>query len=235
MDPLCTHKDDAPRRRSKQRKKARARAALVRVRLETEERAAWIVCAEAEGYLSLSDWIRDGCNARARQRPMLSSAADGWCTPPEVLAYVRELYGTIGLDPCSNGSSVVEARTAWDTVANGLDRSWIGKGSVFVNPPYGDELPRWINKCRQEAAEGVEVLALVPSRTDTQWFRSVLASACVVGLWRGRIKFLGAPNAAPFPNVAIYWGPRSDEFVRTFGEVCNGFLRGDAPDDPRAT
>ncbi len=227
MDPLCTYKDDAPRRRSKRRKKTGVRASRLELRLEAEERAGWITCAEAEGYLSLADWIRDACNARARQRPMLSSAADGWCTPPEVLAYVRELFGSIGLDPCSNGSSVVEARTAWDSVADGLDRSWVGQGSAFVNPPYGDELPRWIAKCRIEAAEGVEILALVPARTDTAWFRSVLSSPSHVGLWRGRIKFLGAPNAAPFPNVAIYWGPRADEFVRVFGEVCNGFLRGD--------
>ncbi len=230
MDPLCTYKQGAPRRRSKRTKTTGPRSSRLELRLEAAERAGWIACAEAEGYLSLADWIRDAANARARQRPLLSSAADGWCTPPEVLGLVRELYdGSIGLDPCSNGSSVVEARTAWDSAADGLAQKWIGHGPVYVNPPFGDELPRWVAKCKHEHAEGAEILALVPARTDTRWFRDVLSSPCLVGLWRGRIRFMGAPFPAPFPCVVIYWGPRGEDFARVFAPVCNGFMPGAFP------
>lgn len=226
MRPLVATNDDAPRRRSKVKKTRDNRSALVRLRVEEAEREGWVNCAGAEGYLSLSDWIRDVLNNRARSRPMLASGSMDWNTPPEVLRYVRELCGSIGLDPCSNAGSIVEARTAWDEGADGLARSWLGKGTAFVNPPYGDALPRWIAKCRAEAAEGVEILCLVPSRTETRWFRSVLESPATVGLWSGRVQFLGAPHPATFPNVMIYWGPRADRFVAVFETVCNGFLRG---------
>jgi site-specific DNA-methyltransferase (adenine-specific) len=219
---------DAPRRRSKRKKGSEVRDAWVQVRVESAERETWKTCADAEGYLGVSDWLRDVANNRARSRPTLASGATDWNTPPEVLRYVRQLFGKrIGFDPCSNATSIVEARHTWDVTTNGLDRSWIGKGSGYVNPPYGDELPQWIAKCRLEAAEGVELLALVPARTDTKWWRQVITSPATIGLWSGRIHFLGAPNPAPFPSVMIYWGPRPDEFVDAFGEVCsNGFLRG---------
>lgn len=199
---------------------------MFKTRVEPMEREAWATCAEAEGYFSVSDWIRDIANSRARNRPMLSSANDGWNTPPEVLEHVRRMVGKIGLDPCSNASSVVGARTSWDVHADGLPRPWAGHGSVFVNPPYSDALPHWIAKCRNEAAEGVEILALVPARTDTGWFRNVLSSPAEVCLWRGRIRFLGAPHPATFPSAMIYWGPRGDAFRTVFKPIANGFLAG---------
>lgn len=226
MRPLVATKGDAPRRRSKVKKKRTNRDAIFRLRLERAELEQWIACAEAEAYLSLSDWLRDLANNRTRSRPMNASGSEHWCTPPEILERVIAVCGSIGLDPCSNGSSIVGARTAWDVHADGLSRSWIGLGSVYVNPPYGDALPVWMGKCALEAAEGAEIVALVPARTETKWFRAVLESPATVGLWRGRVQFLGAPNPAPFPSVLIYWGPRADRFVEVCAADCNGFLRG---------
>jgi len=61
-------------------------------------------------------------------------------TPPELLEQVRQLDARgIGLDPCSNAYSLVDARTAWDgTGQDGLIPSWRGHGLVFMNPPPTD-------------------------------------------------------------------------------------------------
>lgn len=51
-------------------------------------------------------------------------------TPPEFLALVRQLSptGRIGLDPCSNATSMVDAVTSYTKETNGLAHSWRGMG-----------------------------------------------------------------------------------------------------------
>lgn len=66
-----------------------------------------------------------------------SDSAD-WCTPPEILEAVREVFsGEIELDPCSNGSSQVGAKRVYTLPEHdGLIEPWDAK-TIFVNPPYG--------------------------------------------------------------------------------------------------
>jgi hypothetical protein len=50
---------------------------------------------------------------------------------------------------------------------DGLSLPW--HGTVFVNPPYGRQLPAWIAKAHAEVEQGNArlVVALIPARTDT--------------------------------------------------------------------
>jgi len=62
-----------------------------------------------------------------------------WCTPEWILVAVREAFGVqqIDLDPCSNDTSLVNARVEYGVPTNnGLEDSW-DFPSAFVNPPYG--------------------------------------------------------------------------------------------------
>jgi hypothetical protein len=83
-----------------------------------------------------------------------TSKRTDWCTPAEVLDIARTAFGgEIGLDPCSNAQSIVNARREirfgrpGDIAArtddgrlivhgDGLEAAW-GRGSAFVNPPFG--------------------------------------------------------------------------------------------------
>lgn len=141
----------------------------------------------------------------------MSSDRLDWNTPERVLDLVRQV-GQIGLDPCSNATSLVRASVEW--VFGGLDRSWRNYGLVYVNPPYGREIEPWIVRCA--SGDGDEVVALLPARTDTRWWRCV-ATAQAVCFWHGRLRFLGAPSSAPFPSAIAYWGPRAGQFSRVFG------------------
>lgn len=203
-----------PPRRSKN---AAAKGGRVELRANDEQRAAWILAASREGYLSLSDWMRDRLDGAARSRVLLSSDHQAWNTPRVVLDALEPL-GPIALDPCSNGTSIVGARVAWTLADDGLASSWAAciartkpRGFVYVNPPF-NELDVWIARCAQEASAGCEVVALVPNRPDTAWMAGALESGATRGDWRGRVRFIGATNSAPFPIALLYWGPRVELF-----------------------
>lgn len=155
----------------------------------------------------------------------MSSANPNWCTPPEFLAVVREM-GPIGLDPCTTPDNPVGADCYYhpldmrcDDLAvhegDGLSLPWTAAGLVFANPPYGRGLGAWSAKMRDEGKRGAEIIGLLPARTDTKWWQAI-TTADAVCFWRGRIKFVGAKNAAPFPSAVPYWGPRAHEFRRIF-------------------
>ena len=105
-----------------------------------------------------------------------------WYTPPEIFT---GLGLTFDLDPCSPGAgkSFVPANKHYTIVDDGLESPW--EGTVFVNPPYGAETPKWMRKL----ADHGDGIALVFSRTDVKWFQEVGVLADVVCFVGGRIKF----------------------------------------------
>jgi phage N-6-adenine-methyltransferase len=150
---------------------------------------------------------------------LLSSERMDWNTPDNVLELVRACSNTgrIGYDPCTTDDNPCRAICYSRPVDNGLNTQWWGNGLVYVNSPYGRELPEWVAKATRESAEGSEIIMLVPARTDTRWWQEHIIFADAICLWRGRLKFKGAPSAAPFPSALAYWGPRVDVFCKVFG------------------
>ena len=155
--------------------------------------------------------------------PVTSERRDDWPTPPEFLHHVYR-FGDVALDPCPSRMGVVVAKEySWlDEGRDGLSDDWasvvrrVGGGCVFVNPPYSDSVS-WLSKCEVEAKKGIDILTLVPARTDTRWFHSLTATrACFV---KGRIKFMGATAGARFPSVVLYWGAHGGHFHQTFNRI----------------
>jgi len=152
-----------------------------------------------------------------RAAPTLTSLSNEWRTPQLVVDLVRQV-GLIAIDPCSGPGSVVYATVEWDEERDGLKERWapyacVRDSLVYVNPPYGRALPRWIGRCADEAQD-CTVLALVPARTDTRWWHEfVVAQAQAVCFWRGRLKFglppgyEGPQNGATFPSALVLWSP----------------------------
>ena len=88
-----------------------------------------------------------------------------------------------------------------------------------MNPPYGRELPVWIDKLLGEyrSRRVEEAIALLPARTDTQWFRRLRRfPRCF--LW-GRLRFSEACNGAPSPSMTVYLGARWERFVEVFSDI----------------
>ncbi|MDR9817703.1 MAG: DNA N-6-adenine-methyltransferase [Candidatus Methanoculleus thermohydrogenotrophicum] len=149
--------------------------------------------------------------------PMFTSSTGDWYTPPEIVEAVRELFGIIDLDPCSNSHEApnVPALVHFTREDDGLSRPWFGR--VYLNPPYGKGIGPWIEKVREEHEAGrvTAAVVLVKAATDTRWFRvlSERYPRCEVA---GRLKFSGCKNPAPFPSVLFYLGDEVQRFAEVF-------------------
>lgn len=198
----------------------------IALRVTQRQREAWTLAAQREGYLSLSDWIRDRLDGAARSRAMHSSDHQAFNTPAAVLEAIAPM-GRIALDPCSNAGSIVGARVAWTVEHDGLACAWapqVLRGELcFVNPPF-DELARWVARCIEEAAAGCEIVLLSPARVDVGWWDRMLDAGAVAALWRGRLRFLGM-GSAPFPAALSYFGPRRALWRRAMAPHVTGFTR----------
>lgn len=136
------------------------------------------------------------------QTALTTSASDRWFTPQDLLTEIRAFLGYY-YDPCP-------AKLAGERIDTGLWQVW--RGAVFVNPPYGRIIGRWVVKAMTDPVD--ELLLLVPARTDTAWFQSLYDHPiCFI---RGRLRFSGSKDNAPFPSALIYRGPRPAEFRTAF-------------------
>lgn len=46
---------------------------------------------------------------------------------------------------------------------------------------------------------------LLPSRTDVSWFHDYILGKAVIRFIRGRLKFGGSKNSAPFPSIVVVY------------------------------
>lgn len=72
---------------------------------------------------------------------------------------------------------------------------------MWCNPPYGRELGKWVKK-GSEATGGVVVM-LIPARTDTKYFHEYIYGKAEIRFLKGRLKFGGSKNSAPFPSMIV--------------------------------
>jgi len=117
-----------------------------------------------------------------------SSASMEWATPPEVFkALDDEFHFT--LDPCCTDENA-KCRTHYTAVVNGLKQPW-APHRVFMNPPYGRQVGKWIKKAYQESQAGALVVCLIYAKTDTSWWHDYVLPYGEIRFIRGRIHFLG--------------------------------------------
>ena len=115
-----------------------------------------------------------------------------WYTPPEIF---EALGVDFDLDPAAPPGGVpwIPATHHYSTLDDGLSRPW--GGLVWLNPPYGRQTGRWLDRLARHG----EGLALVFARTDTAWFQGVANSATSLCFLADRLRFVrpdGQPAAA---------------------------------------
>lgn len=127
-----------------------------------------------------------------------SSKTHEWETPQDFFDTLNKEF-KFNLDPCATKENA-KCKMCFTPEENGLSKSWRGK-RVFCNPPYGREISGWVVKC---ATGGAEIaVALLPARTDTRWWHDYIQGKAEVRFIKGRLKFGGAKNSAPFPSAVI--------------------------------
>ncbi|MBE6983749.1 MAG: adenine methyltransferase [Ruminococcaceae bacterium] len=133
---------------------------------------------------------------------MFSSKTCEWATPQDLFDKLNSEF-CFTLDPCADDNNHKLAKY-YTKQQNGLKHDWSGE-TVFCNPPYGKEIYNWVKKCFCEVYAGTCPCAvmLVPARTDTRWFHEYIYHKAEVRFIRGRLRFGGSDNSAPFPSMVV--------------------------------
>lgn len=139
---------------------------------------------------------------------LMSSVSEEYETPLDFYNKLSQRYGPFDLDPAATAANA-KAPKFYTKVDDGLAQSWFG--SVYVNPPYGRDISRWIQKAITEVysvGSCDRVVMLLPARTDTKWFHELVwDNADKILFVKGRLNFVGASSSAPFPSiVAVFQG-----------------------------
>lgn len=132
------------------------------------------------------------------------SRTEEWATPVVLYALLDEEFG-FTLDTCATKKNA-KCKRFFTKKQDGLAQSWEGE-RVFLNPPYGREIPKWVKKA--SGPEPELVVGLLPARTDTRWFHDLVLPLATVRFLKGRVYFESPgfkPDRAPFPSMVVIWG-----------------------------
>jgi phage N-6-adenine-methyltransferase len=135
---------------------------------------------------------------------LYSSNKDDWETPDDLW---QELYREFwfGLDACASNDNY----KCWEYFTiedDALKQDWSRWNSVFMNPPYGKQIGKFVKKAYEESLKGCTVVCLLPARTDTAWFHDYCKKG-EIRFIRGRIRFSNAKWNAPFPSMIVIFKP----------------------------
>ena len=133
---------------------------------------------------------------------MFSSATDNWSTPQDFFDKLNDEFH-FTLDVCADENNH-KCEHYYTKEIDGLSRPWVG--TVWCNPPYGRKIGEWVRRAYLSSNIGsATVVMLLPARTDTRWFHDYIynKSNTEIRFIKGRLKFGGCKNSAPFPSMVV--------------------------------
>lgn len=123
-----------------------------------------------------------------------------WTTPDWLFERLDKEFH-FSLDPACTKKSA-KCKKFYTQKEDGLNQNW-DKERVFLNPPYGREISKWVLKAYEESKKGAIVVCLIPSRTDTSyWHDYIFSYATEIRFIRGRVGF-GKTKICPFPSAIV--------------------------------
>ena len=135
-------------------------------------------------------------------KEMFTSSSDLWATPIEFYKKLNAVY-CFTLDVCATEENA-KCANYFTKEMDGLQQEWTG--SVWMNPPYGREIIKWMKKAYESSLKGATVVCLVPARTDTRWWHDFAIKGEITFI-KGRLKFGDSKNSAPFPSAIVVFSP----------------------------
>ena len=134
------------------------------------------------------------------KNPMMSSKTDEWETPQDFFNDLNNEF-RFQLDVCALPENA-KCERFFTPENDGLIQEW--SGVCWMNPPYGRQIGKWVEKAYKTATEkGNTVVCLLPARTDTRWFHDYILGKAEIRFVKGRLKFGGSSENAPFPNMVV--------------------------------
>jgi len=134
---------------------------------------------------------------------MMTSNTSEWETPQDFFDEVNKEFD-FGLDACATRENA-KVTPFYSKLTDGLEHDWdwaSGGKWTWMNPPYGREISKWVEKASHH-----KTVCLLPARTDTRWFHDHIYGKADIRFLKGRLKFGGSKNSAPFPSMIVIFNP----------------------------
>lgn len=140
-------------------------------------------------------------------RAMMTSKTCEWETPQAFFDalnskyfFETDVYATAGNAKCAH---------YYTREQDGLAQEW--SGVCWMNPPYGREIGKWVRKAYESSMRGATVVCLLPARTDTAWWHDFCLPHGKITYVRGRLRFGGAKDSAPFPSAIVVFENKKEK------------------------
>ena len=130
---------------------------------------------------------------------MFSSNDMTWETPLELFKELDEEFH-FNTDVCAVPETA-KCKEYYTPEIDGLKQKW--HGVCWMNPPYGKDIGKWMEKAYNESLNGVIVVCLIPARTDTKYWHNYCFKASEIRFIKGRLRFGNSNNSAPFPSAIV--------------------------------
>lgn len=97
-----------------------------------------------------------------------SSKSDEWETPKDFFNFFNGKFNFL-LDAAATKDNAL-CDSFFTISDNSLTCDWQKYKSIWLNPPYGRQIGKFIKKAHEESLKGCVVVCLVPARVDTKWW-----------------------------------------------------------------
>jgi site-specific DNA-methyltransferase (adenine-specific) len=138
---------------------------------------------------------------------LMSSNSVEWATPIEFFKKLNSEFH-FELDPCATHENH-KCPLYYTKEEDGLSLAWPKGINIYVNPPYGREISKWVKKCYDtwnDNGKSNTIVMLLPARTDTKWFHDyIYGKATEIRFIKGRLKFNDCGVSAPFPSMVVVY------------------------------
>lgn len=152
---------------------------------------------------------------RDKHKIHTSSKSAEWETPAAFFEKYNRIFN-FDVDVCATDDNALLPEY-WTIADDALKQDW-GARVCWMNPPYGREIGKFMEKAYLESLKGATVVCLVPSRTDTRWWHDY-AMKGEIEFVRGRLRFINRTfpswradgnfkiSPAGFPSaVVVFYG-----------------------------
>lgn len=154
-----------------------------------------------------------------------SSISNEWETPKDLFIKYDNIYH-FQLDAAATKENTL-CKNYYTIENDSLVQNWSQYKSIWLNPPYGRQIGKFIKKAYEESLKNCTVVCLIPARTDTSYFHDYCLKYGKIEFLRGRLKFINRLlpsynendnfkiSPAPFPSCIVIFGEINKSMTAT--------------------
>ena len=141
-----------------------------------------------------------------------------WGTPQNLFNFLNAKFN-FTLDSCASDDNH-KCEKYYTEKDDGLSKDW-SKEIVFMNPPYGREISKWMKKAYEEYKKGAIVVCLIFTAPDTKWWHNYVMKAKELHFVKGRLSFCGfnsftktytEDSPCMFPSSIVIFDKHSNKY-----------------------